>query len=571
MGSKKMFTHDVLIIGGGLAGLRAAIEAADMGTDTAVISQIHPVRSHSGAAQGGINAPLANHPDSKDDSWERHAFDTIKGSDYLADQDAVEVMIKTACERIYEMEHWGCPFSRDKDGKIGQRPFGGAGYPRTCYASDKTGLYLLHTTWEQCLKRNVKFYNEWYVAALAVKDKAAKGVIAMNIVSGEMAVFKAKSVIFATGGAGRVYGNTSNAIISSGSGMAMAYHAGVPLKDLEFIQFHPTTLWGSNILMTEGARGEGGYLVNKDGERFMKKYAEKAMELAPRDIVSRSIQTEINEGRGLEKAYVYLDLRHLGGKKILERLPGIRDLAMDYAGVDPIEKPVPIQPGQHYTMGGIDCNKSCETEARGFYAAGECACVSVHGANRLGGNSLLETLVFGKIAGEYAGEYAKKVEYKGDEEEVLEQKLEDVQVAFKELMEGKGNEDPWRIAEEMKQMMIECAGIYRKREWMQKGITKIRELKERYRKIRTIHSGKKFNLDLFRNYELGGMLDMAEVILVGALAREESRGSHSRLDFTERDDERFLKHTIAYHTPKGPKVEYRDVKITNYQPQARKY
>ncbi|MCL6581949.1 MAG: FAD-binding protein, partial [Firmicutes bacterium] len=364
-----MIFHEVLVVGGGLAGLRAAVEAHDAGCEVAVISRVHPVRSHSVAAQGGINAALANHPDGADDSPERHAFDTVKGSDYLADQDAVEVLTGEAPARIYEMEHWGCPFSRTPDGRIAQRPFGGAGFPRTCYAADKTGHHLLHTMYEQTLKRRIKVYEEWQVLALAVAEGRSYGVVALDLRTGGIESFGAAAVIFATGGGGRIYGHSTNNIINSGSGMAVAYMAGVPLKDMEFIQFHPTSLFGNNVLMTEGARGEGGYLINALGERFMARYAPKAMELAPRDITARAIQTEINEGRGFPGGYVHLDLRHLGAERIMERLPAIRDIAINFTGVDPIKEPIPIQPGQHYFMGGIDTDADGATEVAGFYAA----------------------------------------------------------------------------------------------------------------------------------------------------------------------------------------------------------
>lgn len=389
-----MIYHELVIVGGGLAGLRAAIEAKKQGIDVAIISQVWPGRSHSGAAQGGLNAALANHPESADDTWEKHAFDTVKGSDYLADQDAVAQMTRDAIPVIYELEHAGCPFSRFDDGRIAQRPFGGAGYPRTCYGADKTGHYMLHTMVEQAIEARVPMYVEWFVARLVVDEGVCRGVIAYDMTRGGFELFQSEAVVIATGGAGRVYSNSTNAIISTGYGMAMAYHAGVALKDLEFVQFHPTGLLTTNILMTEGARGEGGYLVNDLGERFMEKYAPKAMELAPRDITSRSIQTEINEGRGIGgKGYVHLDLRHLGAQKIMENLPGIRDLAIHFEGVDPVEEPIPIVPSQHYSMGGIDTDMDGRTTMPGLYAAGECACVSVHGANRLGGNSLLETVV----------------------------------------------------------------------------------------------------------------------------------------------------------------------------------
>ena len=395
-----MIYHQLVVVGGGLSGLRAAIEAKAAGVDVAIVSQVHPGRSHSGAAQGGVNAALANHPDAADDTPQKHAFDTVKGSDYLADQPAALQMASDAVPAIYQLEHMGCPFSRFDDGRIAQRPFGGAGYPRTCYGADKTGHYMLHTLVEQAYKHGITMYIEWFVTSLIVEDDECKGVVAYNMTKGGFEEFRGEAVILATGGAGRTYSNTTNSLISTGAVAAMAYHAGVPLKDMEFVQFHPTGLLTTHILMTEGCRGEGGYLLNDLGERFMQTYAPTAMELAPRDITSRSIQQEIDAGRGIGgKDFVYLDLRHLGAEKIAERLPGIRDLSIHFEGVDPVYEPIPIQPCQHYSMGGIDTDVDGRTRLAGLFAAGECACVSVHGANRLGGNSLLETVVFGRRAG----------------------------------------------------------------------------------------------------------------------------------------------------------------------------
>ena len=426
-----MLKHDVIIVGGGLAGLRAAIDLLGK-YDVALISKVHPLRSHSIAAQGGINAALGNNPEGRDDSWEKHMFDTVKGSDYLADQNAVEIMCKEAPNAIYELEHWGTPFSRFPDGRIAQRPFGGAGFPRTCYSADLTGHVLLNTLYERAISKNLRIYSEWYVVSLVTDGEICHGVVAYDLINGEIVPIMAKATIFATGGYGRVYYYSTNALINTGSGIGIAYRAGVPLKDMEFVQFHPTGLVGTNILMTEACRGEGGYLVNRVGERFMQRYAPKAMELAPRDIVSRSIQTEIEEGRGFESPlgkYVLLDLRHLGEKKINERLPGIRRICLDFLGIDPVYEPIPVMPCQHYSMGGIDTNERCETVVKGFFAAGECACVSVHGANRLGGNSLLETVVFGKIASRSVEEYLQSYEPKleasilRDEKERVEEKV----------------------------------------------------------------------------------------------------------------------------------------------------
>jgi succinate dehydrogenase / fumarate reductase flavoprotein subunit len=469
------------------------------------------------------------------------------------------------------MEHWGCPFSRTDDGKIAQRPFGGAGYPRTCYAADKTGHYLLVTAYEQVLKRKIKVYEEWFVTSLIVDGGAVKGLVALDILTGGLEVFRAKAIILATGGADWIYGKSTNSMINTGSGMAIAYKAGVALKDMEFVQFHPTALYPTCILITEGARGEGGYLVNSQGERFMQRYAPKAMELAPRDIVSRSIQKEIDEGRGVNNICVHLDVRHLGRKKILSNLPGIRDIAIQFAGIDPINQPIPIQPAQHYTMGGVDCNVRCETSIKGLYAAGECSCISVHGANRLGGNSLLDTVVFGKIAGEQGGKFAKSITGDETKDIVVQQALKAEKEHIQHLFEGSGNEDPSIMREEMRSLMVEKAFMFRSKLQLEEAKSKLRQLKNRLGHLREIVGYRIFNLDLIRTIELEEMLDLSEVIVASALGREESRGSHVRLDFPKRDDARFLKHTLTYKTPDGPRIEFSDVKITKYPPEERKY
>jgi len=568
-----MIYHELIVVGGGLAGLRAAVEAKAAGVDVAVLSQVWPGRSHSGAAQGGVNAALANHPDSSDDTWEKHAFDTVKGSDYLADQDAVAQMTKDAIPIIYEMEHWGCPFSRFDDGTIAQRPFGGAGYPRTCYGADKTGHYMLHTMVERAEKAGVPMYVEWFVTRLIIDDGVCRGVVAYDMIKGGFQAFGAEAVIMATGGAGRTYGNSTNAIISTGYGMAMAYHAGVPLKDMEFVQFHPTGLLTTNILMTEGARGEGGYLLNDLGERFMEKYAPKAMELAPRDITSRSIQTEINQGRGIGgKDYVYLDLRHLGAEKIKDKLPGIRDLAIHFEGVDPVEEPVPILPSQHYSMGGIDTDMDGQTNLPGFYAAGECACVSVHGANRLGGNSLLETVVFGRRAGVAASQYIHGLHPRKDATPAGERAVAGMEARVGELAaRGHGAEDPYTIRAEMTTAMKDHFGVFREASTMHAGLDRMLGLKGRVVKAGLRHTGAVLNLDLIRTVELEGMVDVALAIAAGALARTESRGSHSRTDYPERNDTDWLRHTLATYHPEGPRLGSSPVTLGMFEPQERKY
>jgi len=570
-------SHRVVIVGGGLAGLRAAIAAHDSGIkDVVIISQLPPVRSHSVAAAGGVNGSLANHPNAKDDSWEKHMFDTVKGSDFLADQDAAEVMAREAVPRILEAEHWGCPFSRNEDGTIAQRPFGGAGYPRTCYAADKTGHALLHTLYQQTVKRGIKVHQEFLVLDLAVRDGRATGIVVMDIVRGTIGTVKADAILFATGGAGRIYSHSTNNLLNTGSGMAMALHAGVPLKDMEFIQFHPTGLWGTNILMTEACRGEGGYLVNSEGERLMAKYAPKVMELGPRDIVARSIQTEINEGRGFNLGgpgggYVHLDLRHLGEAKINERLTEVREICRNFAGIDPVLTPIPVQPSQHYTMGGIDCNIDGSTVLPGFFAAGECACVSVHGANRLGGNSLLDTIVFGKLAGDAMSRFVSEQVPDPKVNLALDEAKRGTLARFQALYDGEGSEDGHAMRVELQETMFNQIGVFREEAVMQAGLEKVRQLKGRYRKVKVKHTGKVYNLDLIQNDELRGMLNVAEVIAMGAIERKESRGSHARRDFTTRDDVNFLKHTVAHYTPTGPRLEYTPVRITRFQPEARKY
>lgn len=559
-----MVTHDLIIVGAGLAGMRAAIEATK-GEDlnVAIISKVHPVRSHSGAAQGGINAALGN---AAADSVESHTFDTVKGSDYLGDQEAIEIMCREAPQDIYELERMGAIFSRDEKGKIAQRPFGGAAHPRTCYAADRTGHAILHLLYEQLMRRGVMVYEEWHVVKLVVEEGVTRGVIAINILSGKLHRIRAKAVIFATGGYGRVFYNSTNAHANTGDGMALAYGAGAALMDMEFVQFHPTTLKSTGILISEAARGEGGYLINSEGERFMKKYAPSAMELASRDVVSRSEQTEIDEGRGIDGC-VHLDIRHLGREKILERLPQIRDLSIQFEGIDPVEEPIPIRPGAHYSMGGIKIDVNGETNIKGFYAAGECACVSVHGANRLGGNSLLEAVVFGRRVGAAAAGYARDAGLT----EWCEYALKDAAMDVAAIMNRIEGEPYPKLRTELQKMMNSFAGVFRNRKKLGIAREKIAELKVRYDNVCIHDLGGVFNTDIIEALEVGNLLDLAEVIVEGALAREESRGAHSRTDFPERDDERWMKHTLAYRTKDGVKLDYGEVSVTKYEPQERKY
>jgi len=553
-----MKVHDILIVGAGLAGMRAAIAAHShlAHLDIALLSKVHPVRSHSVAAQGGINAALG-----ENDSWEAHAFDTTKGGLYLGDQDAIEAMCREAPGDILDLERMGVIFSRDEKGRIAQRPFGGAGFPRTCYAADRTGHAILHAMYEQLLKRQLFVYEEWCVTSLIVEEGVCRGVVAWDLLHGGLQAIGAKAVILATGGSGRVFLPSTNAVINTGDGMALAYRAGAPLEDMEFVQFHPTTLKDTGILITEGARGEGGYLLNTLGERFMKTYAPEQMELATRSTVSLAIGQEILEGRGVDGC-VLLDLRHLGRARILERLPQIRELAVEFAGVDPIESPIPVRPGAHYQMGGVKTNQWGETELPGLYAAGECACVSVHGANRLGGNSLLETIVFGRRAGKRAAEYtAGKVP-----RALSDATLRTEEARIRTLMVNKGPERAWQIQEELGKTMSLNLGIFRTQKSMMEAGERVHELKARASLTFLQDRGKIFNTDLIQALELQALLDVAETIVAGALAREESRGAHYRSDFPRRDDATWLKHTLAYRTPEGPSLRYAPVTITRFPP-----
>ncbi len=565
--------YDAVVVGGGGAGLRTAIEIAqDKSLRVALVSKVYPTRSHTGAAQGGMNAALGNVV--PDDNPQAHAYDTIKGSDFLADQDAVFFMTENAPEIIYELDRWGVPFSRLPDGRIAQRPFGGASFPRTVYAADKTGHVLLHTLFEQALSRdNIDFYNEYFLLDLIEDGERIKGVSLYDIKDGEVVVLQAKAVVLATGGFARIYWfRSTNAIGNTGDGQAVALRKGIPLKDVEFIQFHPTGLAKTGILLSEACRGEGGYLINKEGERFMKRYAPEKMELAPRDMVSRAIEYEIMEGRGIgegARAYIYLDLRHLGEKKISERLPQVRQLAIDFEGVDPVKEPVPIRPTAHYCMGGIHVvdYRTSETPLKGLYAVGECACVSVHGANRLGGNSLTELLVFGKFCGQAVREFVKETDYI----ELTEGELSWGRNFIEALMRREGKENLAVVRSQMGEITWAKMGIFRDEKSLKEAYEELSELLERWENIPVVDKSRVFNTNLIEILELRNMLELARAVAFGALNRRESRGGHSREDFPRRDDENFLKHSLITYREGKLSIEYIPVSITKYKPEERKY
>ncbi len=572
--------HDVVVVGAGLAAMRAAVEAAG-DYDVAVLSKVFPTRSHSGAAQGGIAASLANE---EEDHWEWHMFDTVKGSDYLGDQDAIEILVKEAPIVVREFEHMGAPFSRTPDGRIAQRLFGGhtkdfgKGGPvlRACYAADRTGHALLHTLYENCVKKGVRFYPEFYVLGLIVRDDVCRGVVAWDVVNGGVHVFHAKAVMFGTGGHARIFRIASISLSSTGDGPAMALRAGIPLEDMEFLQFHPTGLYIHGILVSEAARGEGGYLINDAGERFMKKYAPDKMELAPRDVVSRAMQREIDEGRGIGgKDFIHLDLRHLGKEKIMTLLPQIHELAWKFMHVDCVADPIPIQPTAHYSMGGIPTDNDCHVLAdgkskkvAGFYAAGECACVSVHGANRLGTNSLLEASLFGRRAGKSVVRFLRA------EPAFPELPADAAKEAIEEIdgiLSATGTERTGAIRAEMQAQMTTNCAVFRNGCNLEALVAEVKKLRERYGRIRIEDKGKTFNMDLIDALELGRMLDVTEVMVASALNRTESRGGHSRTDFPKRDDANWLKHTLARRKGGAITFDYRPVAITRFQPKERKY
>ncbi|RLM63220.1 FAD-binding protein [Halorubrum sp. Atlit-8R] len=609
-----MYEHDVVVVGAGGAGLRAAIAAQEAGADVAMVSKLHPVRSHTGAAEGGINAALRDA-----DSWEDHAYDTMKGSDYLGDAPAVEALCQESPEEVIRLEHWGMPFSREDDGRVSQRPFGGLSFPRTTYAGAETGHQMLHTMYEQVVKRGITVYDEWHVMDLAVTDeedpaeRTCHGVVAYDIQSGEISGFRANNgVILATGGMGQVFDHTTNAVANTGDGVAMAYRAGVPMEDMEFIQFHPTTLPSTGVLISEGVRGEGGILYNSEGERFMFEhgYANNAGELASRDVVSRAELTEVNEGRGIEDEYVHLDMRHLGEERILDRLENILHLAEDFEGADGLTEPMPVKPGQHYAMGGIETNEFGETVIDGLYAAGECACASVHGANRLGGNALPELIVFGKRAGRHAAgedmgeaeietgrsgdwqpadyEFGVEVGETGgsgpaaadggavatDADSVLGAAVDRAQERVEELLSRKGRNHA-EIRSAVQETMTANVNVFREEGRLEETLEDLREAREAYKDVAVSDPSRTFNTDLIHTIETRNILDIAEALTMGALAREEFRGAHWRKEHQERKDEGWLKHTLISWNDGEPELWYKPVVLEGenktYEPKSRSY
>ncbi|MFG2511625.1 succinate dehydrogenase flavoprotein subunit [Streptomyces sp. NPDC048584] len=583
----KVHKYDTVIVGAGGAGMRAAIESTKR-SRTAVLTKLYPTRSHTGAAQGGMAAALAN---VEEDNWEWHTFDTVKGGDYLVDQDAAEILAKEAIDSVLDLEKMGLPFNRTPNGTIDQRRFGGhsrnhgeAPVRRSCYAADRTGHMILQTLYQNCVKEGVEFFNEFYVLDQLITEvdgvKKSAGVVAYELATGEIHVFQAKSVIYASGGTGKFFKVTSNAHTLTGDGQAAVYRRGLPLEDMEFFQFHPTGIWRMGILLTEGARGEGGILRNKDGERFMEKYAPVMKDLASRDVVSRSIYTEIREGRGCgpEGDHVYLDLTHLPPEQLDAKLPDITEFARTYLGIEPYTDPIPIQPTAHYAMGGIPTNVEGEvlidntTVVPGLFAAGEVACVSVHGANRLGTNSLLDINVFGKRAGIAAAEYSQKADFvelpENPESLVVEQ--------IERLRTSTGTERVATIRRELQETMDANVMVFRTEQTIKTAVEKIAELRERYKNVAIQDKGKRFNTDLLEAVELGNLLDLAEVMAVSALARKESRGGHYREDYPNRDDVNFMRHTMAYREvgadgTETVRLDYKPVVQTRYQPMERKY
>ncbi len=569
-----MLKYDVVIVGAGGAGMNAALSASkESGLKVAVLSKIYPTRSHTGAAQGGINAALGFRDPT--DSIEKHFRDTVKGSDFLADQDAVEFFTSGMPDIIRELDYMGVPFSRDEQGRVAQRPFGGASSPRCCYSADKTGHVILHALFEQCLKNGVRFFDDWCLLSLVVEGNQLQGLVAMDMRSGEIHPIMAKSIVIATGGFGRIYwSRTTNAFNMTGDGTAAAFEAGIPLKDPEFVQFHPTGLAGTGILMSEACRGEGGYLLNNQGERFMANYAPSKMELGPRDVVSRSIEMEIKAGRGFGEgmtAHVLMDLRHLGKEKIMERLPQVRELALDFEGIDIIHQPVGIRASCHYMMGGIHVQdfRTCATPVQGIHAAGECSAVSIHGANRLGGNSVADVVFFGKYAGLGARETAKQRSL-GNESQVQAEANRWMQ-KFAQMRQKTGGNNLFEIRNRMAEAMWYNVGIFRTERNMVHALDVINELLEEYKDTSIGDTSVKYNTAFIHYVEVGNLLKLAKAVCMGAIARKESRGSHAREDYTERNDAEFLKHTLIHKEGDNYRLDYSPVKITKYAPEERAY
>ncbi|MEW6492008.1 MAG: succinate dehydrogenase/fumarate reductase flavoprotein subunit [Cyanobacteriota bacterium] len=576
-----MLEHDVIIVGGGLAGCRAALEMkrTDPKLDIALVAKTHPIRSHSVAAQGGMAATLKNVD--TEDNWEAHAFDTVKGSDYLADQDAVEILTREAPDVVIDLEHMGVLFSRLPDGRVAQRAFGGHSYRRTCYAADKTGHAILHELVNNLRRNGVRLYDEWYVMQLILEDAQAKGLVMFRIRDSQLQVVRAKAIMFATGGYGRVYNTTSNDYASTGDGLAMSAIAGVPLEDMEFVQFHPTGLYPVGVLISEAVRGEGAYLINSEGDRFMANYAPSKMELAPRDITSRAIAREIRAGRGIHPdgsaggPFVYLDLRHMGREKIMSRIPFCWEEAHRLVGIDAVHQPMPVRPTVHYSMGGIPVNTdgqvrsgASESLVDGFFSAGECACVSVHGANRLGSNSLLECIVYGRRTGAAIARYVQNRKLP----EVNEQSyLTAAQNQIHALLNQSGTMRIEQLRQAFQDCMTQYCGVFRTQELMSEGLNQLKQLQQKYQQIYLGDQGSCWNTELIEALELRSLMVVGEVILTSALNRKESRGAHSREDYPQRDDPNFLKHTMAFYSPAGIDLNYRPVAITMFEPQERKY